>query len=78
MYSSVGELLLVFNLYSAYLSVGASQVTQMVKYPPEMQETWVGSPGQDDPLEEGMSTHSSILAWRIPWIEEPGWLQSMG
>ena len=78
MHSSVGELLLVFNLYSAYLSVGASQVTQMVKCLPAMQETWVGSPGRDDPLEEGMSTHSSILAWRIPWIEEPGWLQSMG
>ena len=78
MYSSVGELLLVFNLDSAYLSVGASRVTQMVKYLSAMQETWVGSPGQEDPLEEGMSNHPSILAWRIPWIEEPGGLQSVG
>ena len=44
----------------------------------EPQETWVRSPGQDDPLEKGMATHSSILAWRIPWTEEPHGLQSMG
>ena len=44
----------------------------------EMQETWVPSLGQEDPLEKGMATHSSILAWRIPWTEEPGGLQSMG
>ena len=44
----------------------------------EAQETWVLSLGQEDPLEKGMSTHSSILAWRIPWTEEPGVLQSMG
>ena len=43
----------------------------------EMQETWVQSLGQKDPLEEGMATHSSILAWRIAWIEQPGGLQSM-
>ena len=43
----------------------------------EMQETWVQSPSQEDPLEEGMATHSSILAWRIPWTEEPARLQSM-
>ena len=43
-----------------------------------MQETWVRSLGWEDPLEEGMATHSSILAWRIPWTEEPGGLQSMG
>ena len=43
-----------------------------------VQETRVRSHGQEDPLEEGMATHSSILAWRIPWIEEPGGLQSMG
>ena len=41
-------------------------------------QTWVPALGQEDPLEEGMATHSSILAWRIPWTEEPGWLQSMG
>ena len=44
----------------------------------ETQETWVRSLGQKDPLEEGMATHSSILAWRIPWTEKPGGLQSMG
>ena len=43
-----------------------------------MQETWVRSLGQEDPLEEEMATHSSILVWRIPWTEEPGRLQSMG
>ena len=53
----------------------------MVKNPAAMQEPqemWVGSLGQEDPLEEGVATHSSILAWRIPWTEEPGGLQSMG
>ena len=43
-----------------------------------MQERWVQSLGQEDPLEEGMATHSNTLAWRIPWTEEPGGLQSMG
>ena len=50
----------------------------MVKNPPAMQETQVQSLGEEDPLEEGMVTHSSILAWRIPWTEKPGRLQSMG
>ena len=49
-----------------------------VKNSPAVQETWVQSQGQEDPLDEGMATHSSILAWEIPWIEEPGGLQSMG
>ena len=49
----------------------------MVKNPPEMQETWVQSLGQEDPLEKGMATHSSIDAWRIPWTEEPGVTLSM-
>ena len=44
----------------------------------EMQEMWVQSLGREDPLEEGLALHSSILAWRIPWTEEPGGLQSMG
>ena len=48
-----------------------------VKNLPAMQETWVQSLGQEDPLEEGMATHPSILAWRIPWTEEPGGPQSM-
>ena len=53
-------------------------VTQVVKHLPAMQETLVGSLGQEDPLEKGMATHSSFLAWRIPRTEEPGGLQSMG
>jgi len=57
---------------------GASLVAQMVKNPPSVWETWVQSLSWEDPLEEGMATHSSILAWRIPWTEEPGRLQSMG
>ena len=55
-----------------------SLVAQVVKSLPAVQETWVRSLGQDDPLEKGMPTHSSILACRIPWTEEPGRLQSMG
>ena len=50
----------------------------MVKNLPAKQETWVRSLGQEDPLEEAMATHSSILAWRIPQTEEPGGLQFMG
>ena len=50
----------------------------MVKNLPEMQETLIPSLGGKDPLEKGMATHPSILAWRIPWTEEPGGLQSMG
>ena len=53
-------------------------VAQMVKNLPAMQESWVQSLGGEDPLEKGMATCSSILAWRIPWTEEPGGLQSMG
>ena len=53
-------------------------MTQMVKNPLAMQETWAPSLGQKDPLEEEIATHSGILAWRTPWIEEPGRLQSMG
>ena len=58
--------------------IWASLVTQMVKNLPAMQEIRVQSLGQEDPLEKGMATQSSILAWRIPWTEEPGGLQSMG
>ena len=53
-------------------------MTQMVKNLPATQETQVRSLGRKDPLEKGMATHSGILAWRIPWTEEPGGLQSMG
>ena len=55
----------------------ASVVAQMVKNFPAMWETWVRFLGWEDHLEEGMATHSSILAWRMPWTEEPGGLQSM-
>ena len=55
--------------------LGASPVARLVKNVPAMQETWVQSPGREDPLEKEMATHSSILAWRIPWTEEPGGLQ---
>ena len=53
-------------------------MAQMVKNLPAMKETWVLSLVQEDPLEKEMATHSSILAWRIPWTEEPGRLQSLG
>ena len=53
-------------------------VAQTVKHLPAMQETRVRSLGQEDLLEKGMATHSSTLAWKIPWMEEPGGLQSMG
>ena len=56
----------------------ASLVIQTVKNLPAVQETWVRSLVLEDPLEEGMEAHSSVLAWRIPWTEEPGGLQSMG
>ena len=56
----------------------ASLVAQTVKRLPTMQDTWVRSLGQEDPLEKEKATHSSILAWKIPWTEEPGGLQSMG
>ena len=56
----------------------ASLVAQMVKNPPAMRETWIQSLGWEDPLEEGMATHSSVLAWKIPGMGEPGGLPSMG
>ena len=62
------------NLYS----LRALLVAQTVKNPPAVQETQVPSLGKEGPLKEEMVTHSSILAWRVPWVEEPGGLQSMG
>ena len=56
----------------------ASLVAQLLKYLPAMQETWVRSLGWEHPLEKGMATHFSVLAWTIPWTEEPSKLQSMG
>ena len=59
-------------------TVRSLTAAQMVKRLPTMRETWVRSLGQEDPLDKEMATHSRILAWKIPWIEEPGRLQSMG
>ena len=56
---------------------GGSLVAQMVKNLPAIQETWVQSLSQEDPLEKAMATHSSIFAWEIPWTDEPGKLQSV-
>ena len=60
------------------IGIGVSLAAQVVKNPPAMQETLVPSLGQEDPLEKEVATHSSILAWKIPWTEEPGRLQSVG
>ena len=54
------------------LPFGVSLMAQRIKHLPAMQETWVRSLGQEDPLEKEMATHSSTLAWKIPWIEKPG------
>ena len=58
--------------------MGASLVAQTIKDLPTTEETQVQSLGQEDPLNKGTATHSNILAWRMPWTEEPGDLQSMG
>ena len=75
--------LLYFNscrdiLWVGIAAINASLVAQMVKHLPAIQETWVQSLGQEVPLEKEMAIHSSILAWKIPWSEEPGQLHSMG
>ena len=69
-----GSLVSVSNL----LIIGASLVAQVVKNLLAIQETTVRSLDWEEPLEKGMTTHSSILAWRIPWTEDPGGLQSLG
>ena len=66
------------SIVVASLVAGAFLVAQTVKNLAAMQETWVRSVGWEDPLEKGMATHCSILAWRIPWTEQPWALQSMG
>ena len=71
-YSAGGIVINVKCSYRAYL------VAQLVKNLPAMQKTWIQSLGQEYPLEEGLATHSSILAWRIPWTEKPGGKQSIG
>ena len=65
---------LVGELDLTYCNLGASLVAQRLKHPPAMLETWVRSLGREDSLEKEMATHSSSLAWRIPWTEEPGGL----
>jgi len=71
------EIVLVYK-YSVTVFIKGFQGGSVVKNPPAMQETQVRSLGQKDPLEKEMATHSNILAWRIPWTEELGRLQSMG
>ena len=71
------QLLLDLNVRKSVL-LRTSLVAQTVKRLPIMRETWVRSLGQEDALEKEMAAHSSILAWKIPWTEEPGRLQSMG
>ena len=69
------------KLHKTFIKTGASAVAQLVNSPPAVQktqDTWVHSLGEEDLLEKGMATHSSILAWRIPWTEELGKLQSLG
>ena len=66
------------TLSTSHTAYKASLVAQMVKNLPAMRETWFQSLGWEDPLEEGMAIHSSILAWRPPWTEKPDGLQSMG
>ena len=66
------------GFFEGDLSVGVSLVAQLVKNLPARQETWVRFLCWEDSLEKEMAIHSSILAWGIPWIEEPGRLQSMG
>ena len=64
------------KIYFHIGSIGEPLVAQMVKHLPSMRETWVQSLGHEDPLEKEMATHSSTLAWKIPWTEEPGGLRS--
>ena len=69
------------DMHRASVLMDINHMAQVVKNPPAMpetQETWVQSLGQEDPLEKEMATHTSTLAWEIPWAEEPGRLQSMG
>ena len=69
---------LTFSLFKTINLERTSLVAQIVKYLPTMWETWVQSLGWEDSLEKEMATHSSTLAWKIPWMEEPGKLQSLG
>ena len=73
-----GPVFWIFILTIYKVPTRASLVAGTVKNPPAMQETWVQPLGQEDPLEEGIATHSRILAWRTPWTEEPGGLRPTG
>ena len=72
--------MVVYNIVNTLnaTELRASLVAQLIKNLPAMQETWIWFLGWEDPLEKGTATHSSVLAWRIPWTEELGRLQSMG
>ena len=72
--SSLIRLELRLDLNNQIVMLWTGPSCSSVKNLPATQERWVRSPGQEDPLEKGMATHSSILAWRIPWTEEPGGL----
>ena len=75
---TLSKVILSSLLLFTYKKERASLVAQRIKRLPSMQETWVRSLGWENPLEKEMATYSSILAWRIPWTEEPGRLQSTG
>ena len=72
------EISLSGHVFRVYYDIYPSLVAQTVKNLPSVQKTWLWSLGWEDPLEKGMATHSSILAWRIVWTEKPGGLQSVG
>ena len=80
--SMVGNALLAWKhqilTFASVLDYGSSLVAQTINYLPAVQETWVQSLGQEETLEKGRATHSSVLAWRIPQTEEPDGLQSLG
>ena len=69
---------LLMPVFDSVQSFPGGSVVRNLSATQETQKTWILSLGREDPLEEEMATHSSILAWRIPWTEEPGGLQSMG
>ena len=75
---SLSLLSLSYFSHSLFFTFFLSVVSQMVENPPAVQETWVQSLGREDTAKKGMAAHSIILAWRIPWTEEPGGLQSVG
>ena len=78
LYEPLGCLYQISNFCDTTFISRVFLVAQKVKNPPAMREIWVWPRGREDPLEKGMATHSSTLAWRIPWTEGPGGLQSMG